>query len=1548
MALTFPIINYDELQFPVALDQFQHIKLFSNNRQLLISPRKVVILKGSLFSKELKYDEDIVTATYTHFINDVSDTTNFPDEVLAVCLKRSINIYYPDGRSYIVNLPFQLSKALPFESGLILQRDPKSVIISSHTNLPTPTSTSSPILTLVDPIDEFRIVSTTSTSVISPHEEIMTFPPNTRSGQISKFSLCTTFNSHDGTINVYHVRTSTRTTVKFDSNNKRLHSQRNRKYGAINTTRILEEDIPPPLDSSQNLVVSGINMEKKRTSTLLSDVSTIGRMASDFPQDFSMSQESNFNQHYKKDMILSRIDSFGSRLSKEDIRVFNIVFEEKEGIVLVNKSRKECCVFIYQNSTTNRHSQLYKVSCLDCIPLLSSSSQFDGLLVLLSADGKCLNIVNPFLDTISTNQLQDTTIHELICSCDEKVVIRTDQGKVMHIKLILKPSSDLVANCLTCFQYLSGSKINQTIWMLWRSAYVSNKDEWDSFVIALLSLIYPFKQQQEQTVDYLHNEITKLLPQAQYLSQSSNLNYSLSDLIPYIVLSLHLLREEVRLNVTRKSSLNKLNILLSQLTTWMGWTESWTSYYGIKPETIDPTTRFLSVLILNTPPNLLESLTSLFSNKIVRYLTFSQLVEETDKVDAQITPRTHYILKLFEILVSNQYGPAAIVDLMCEFGITPCDLDTFPVAVCIPLKEALSMSQENPAFEWTTNALELIGRRDLNMLLTNPSGGSNFSGRSRDIEVRDINTLLSGVFDSHEGVSPWDGQSEADRIGITKLIFDSDRRYFEITTLLHQTKTQTATLHESPGISEYDLVLLQRELAVIVALRTLTIPLGRAALFYGGRHPLITEKFPIPKFNLNTLITPTMTNIIHSDDNIPVQISEWGNFHNGVSSGLSISKDAKGISGSWIIFNKPPELNAQHAGFLLGLGLNGHLKKLEEWHIYNYLGPKHPLTSVGLLLGMSASLKGSMDNKLTKVLSVHAVALLPQGANDLNVPIMVQAAGLIGIGLLYLETQHRRMSEILLSQLTSSVFQNDVEQIHEGYRLSAGIALGFVNLGKGGDLRGLNDTHVVDKLVSLAVSMKDYQPVQELNKSCCGAILALGFIYIKTENREIANKLKVPETDQLLDYIRSDMLLLRCVAKNIILWQGIGNSIFWVESEIPKVVAEKYSTFTELDSDMLCYFNILAGTCMSIAVKYASSHDITARDTILHYLDEMMELSSIKHANDNTNNYDQKIAYNSAVNIQNLLAMCVAVVMAGSGDLEVFRRLRVLHNDTNKHMGYGGYMAINCGLGLLFLGGGQYAFDTNCNFAIACLITAIYPIFPSETNEYEVHLQALRHFWALAISPRCFIVRDVKTRKPCKIPIVVTMKDHKVEERISPCLLPNVEDILTIETKSDDHFSVKVDFGLKSKYLEVFKKSFTLYVYKRSNYQLLNPTVRSLLQHEHHDIESETVINQDIEHLLNCKIFQDNIHPYERKLWLHESNSGNEDDVEVIDSTGLNIFNIIDNKLEMMRMASSPESVEDLWNLRLLFAYGDRLLQDELHYIPVEFIEKLKERLWNR
>ncbi|RCK60895.1 Negative regulator of mitosis [Candida viswanathii] len=1523
-ALSFPMIDLqEEISYPSPFNEPHELALFPGNKHLMVAAKKLAIIKGSLISKILSYDEPIVTATYTNFVTKDGIT-----EVLAVCLRKSICIYYPDGRTYCVNLPFTLKNALPFESGMVIQRDQNESAIPNNGAMYNNTShlNSASILTLVDPIDDFRIVSTTSTSVISPNEELVTFP---RRDMNKAGSLAVTFNSHDGCIKVYHVKAPSRT-VQFGQNTS--SKPQKRRYGSITTpnpSRILDDEAA----GFEPVHAMSLNMEKKRTSTLLSDVSSMGRMGSDYhnlAQDFT---------GFKKDMILSKIETFGSRLNRDHLRIFNVWFDDQEGIVVFNKVKKQCNVLIYKNSSTTRHLVVYKTSCLDCIPL--SSSRFEGNLILLKQNQR-ITIVNPFLEMRSTTRILESKPHvvSLISSCDSKVALKLSNGSTVISEIVLEPSTLIVQTCLKCFQYLSGSTINQIMWMLWRSAYVEDnyRDEWEAFVIALLSLIFPFTE----GVQCVGNEITRLLPAAKRLHESSQVNYNFLDLIPYIVLSLHLLREETRLDSTMTNSLNKLNFLLCQLTTWMGWPESWVKYYGIKPEGIDQTTRFLLALILQSPPNLLQSLASLFTSNIITYLSFSQLVEETDAVDALVTPRTYCILKLFEVLVSSQYGPSTIVGMMSELGITKTVLETYPLGVAIPLKEALLVCQECPDFEWTPQALDLVGRQDLNKFISGKRAFTDYSTDEAKAPVS-IGSLIADVLDDSESLSHWDGQSEIERMSITKLIFDSDRRYFEITTLLHQTKVQSAYLKASENISEYDLVLLQRELAVVVALRTLTIPLGRAALVYASKKPLLTEKFPIPKFNLNTLIHPTMTNIVYSEERVSKNFSEWGYFHNGVSSGLSIGPDAKGITGSWIIFNKPPELNSQHAGFLLGLGLNGHLKKLEEWHIYSYLGPKHPLTSVGLLIGMAASLRGTMDNKLTKVLSVHAVALLPQGANDLNVPTMVQTAGLIGIGLLYLETQHRRMSEVLLSQITASVFQNDTEIVHEGYRLAAGIALGFVNLGKGDDLRGLNDTHVIDKLMTLAVSMKDFQPVQELGKSCCGAIMALAFIYLKTENLNVANKLKLPDTEQLLDYIRPDLLFLRSLARNLIMWNEVDCTVAWVESQMPGAIFDRYvrgdgREFTQLDGDQLTYFNVLGGACLSMALKFASSHNTTARDTILHYLDRIMELSSKLAVN-----YDQKIAYNGCISLQNILAVCASVIMTASGDLQVFRRLRVLHNDTNKTMGFGGYMAVNTALGFLFLGGGQYAFD-NSPFAIASLATALYPIYPTENSEYEVHLQALRHFWTLALEPRCLVVRDVKTNKPCKIPICVTMKDGTVKESLSPCLLPDINGIATIETKSADFFKVVLDFLSNSEFLEKFKQSLTLYVDKRKNYQVLKPNVASILQNNR---KLDEAIELDNSVLANSEVIS-RLGGNAQKIWQFENNPRAEADLFSSSTrSGLSIFNIIDNQLELIDIVETPQSVENIWNLKLLFECATNLVHnDDLHYVSVEFIESLKQRLW--
>lgn len=61
---------------------------------------------------------------------------------------------------------------------------------------------------------------------------------------------------------------------------------------------------------------------------------------------------------------------------------------------------------------------------------------------------------------------------------------------------------------------------------------------------------------------------------------------------------------------------------------------------------------------------------------------------------------------------------------------------------------------------------------------------------------------------------------------------------------------------------------------------------------------------------------------------------------------------------------------------------------------------------------------------------------------------------------------------------------------------------------------------------------------------------------------------------------------------------------------------------------------------------------------------------------------------------------------------------------------------------------------------------------------------------------------------------------------------------------------------------------------------------------------------------------------------------------------GLSVFNMIANKIDLNFMATQPKDVQDLLSLKLLFAYTDHVLEDDLHFVSHQFIEQLKQQLW--
>ena len=793
---------------------------------------------------------------------------------------------------------------------------------------------------------------------------------------------------------------------------------------------------------------------------------------------------------------------------------------------------------------------------------------------------------------------------------------------------------------------------------------------------------------------------------------------------------------------------------------------------------------------LEEPPNIFRSLCSIFSDEFIPYLTIGQLTNEGITLDERVFAKSATMLQVFRNIVVYSCDARAILSAFTISDMGPSDLQRLPEGIKVILFECINQTYSGSTNDLDYSTLKLMGRRDVqNMILQYPQHLVMTPSHSSKVNMpKEIKSIIQGVMEEGS-LTAWDGESEADRINISRLLFSIDRRIYEVSTMLQTSRTQECVFITSGNQSETEQMVMQQEFVKATGLRTFSLPLGRGALLYSSRHPLVTEKYVIPKINMTVVLRPSNVIVTLQKFFIPEDCMTWGYFHNGVSSGLSVSKQAKQINGSWVVFNKPQQLTSHHGGFLLGLGLNGHLKDLEEWHIYNYLGPKHTHTSIGILIGMAASNIGTMNTKLTKVLSVHIGALLPHGSHDLNVSMLVQTAGLVGIGLLYYNTQHRRMTEVLIDEI-DVVIETDDAAKGEGYKLAAGIALGLINLGKGS-----YDVKVLERLLEMAILSRDVQTSETLGRSVSGASIGLMFLYMKTNNSSVAQKLDIPDTGQAYQYIRPDFLLLRVLAKHIIMWDSIGNNREWVEDNIPGILNDMYKleTIRSLDSDQDVYVDCLTGLCLALGLRHASTADIVVRDALLYYLDTIMKLCDSP-----TTNHDQIMAKKTLMNAQSAIGLALAIVMVGTGDLEVLRRLRCVYSKTRKDVSYGTYMACQMAIGMLFLGGGQYVFSTS-NLAIASLIISVYPVFPTTLKDNRTHLQALRYFWVFASASRCLVTREVSSQRPCAITVEIILKSGHVLTKQTPTILPEVDSISKVSVVDENYYDMTLDLEEDSK-----------------------------------------------------------------------------------------------------------------------------------------------------
>lgn len=768
----------------------------------------------------------------------------------------------------------------------------------------------------------------------------------------------------------------------------------------------------------------------------------------------------------------------------------------------------------------------------------------------------------------------------------------------------------------------------------------------------------------------------------------------------------------------------------------------------------------------------------------------------------------------------------------------------------------------------------------------------------------------------------YDEGEGTERQAVIRALFKDDRRLNEAQDLLSTHKSRIIRLNHDSGVPESEYLEKQKVLVSRIATGTLAIPAGRGLLYYGLRFPMITQKFHIGGFNLNCIVRPTNVTVGVDKSLFTEEKVCWGFFHQGVAAGLAISSQAKGIDTSWILYNKPgQDLSNRHAGFLLALGLNGHLKGVAKWVAFKYLTPKHTMTSIGLLLGLAASYLGTMDSLITRLLSVHATRMLPRGAAELNLSPLTQTSGIMGIGLLYCNSQHRRMSEIMLSEIEHIDEEDEEEPLRsECYRLAAGFALGLINLAKGNDLKGLHDMRLTEKLITSATATKNVEIVHVLDRASAGAVMAIALVFMKSGDQIVARKIDVPDSVMQFDYVRPDILLLRTVAKNLIMWSKVEPTFAWIQKSLPVPYRPRYklSSTTKLRSVDLPFFSILAGVCFSIALRYSGSASPKVRDLLLHYLDHFMRISSIpstpRSQPDAAPPYDEELARTNARMCQDVLAISCSIVMAGTGDIPVLRRLRALHGRDDPDTPYGSHLAAHLAIGSLFLGCGTVTFGSS-NMAIAALLMAFYPIFPTNVMDNRSHLQAFRHFWVLATEQRCLVAKDVLTGQPVSVPVHITMKQNSSSEPIlyrnTPCLLPPLDQISSVATASGPQFwDVELDFS-NEEIRDAFAETQSLFLRRRPPREgAFTSTLRAL--------GDDGKGQNPLEWVLGLEGLQ-GLSYAERAAVL--------DNAEEDQSVG----SALDARLEMERGIADGGDRERLEGARLLFEWGDvrdRLIQD--------------------
>ena len=952
------------------------------------------------------------------------------------------------------------------------------------------------------------------------------------------------------------------------------------------------------------------------------------------------------------------------------------------------------------------------------------------------------------------------------------------------------------------------------------------------------------------------------------------------------VCALHLMHESMRSTLVWRQSMPRVALLVSTLSHRAGW-GLWVEHYAALYEHLHTTTSLAGTPL--QPPLQNDPRAQTMLSQCVRHAAwFSEVASPPDLmayVETAVSLRCapHRAFPHVPLASKGSSATASarvllqLVDLRCglsgerylreESGTNvwpPKTLHESAVGVLLPavdgvhakevtraisslslgpaflLLQSAATCREDPSSEWDPRLLSAIGRPDV-ALLSLP-----FS----NVTCLPLQPLAD--YENHKMMPSKPPRAEAvsitgDALGVDvgngppsighRLLWSKDARLATAQSLL----CSAVPIVLTGGDDDVADPVEQQEQLATIANRVLALPCGRGMLTLTTMANLSGSTLPQPPIVLCGRRAKEQGFTSLDLTGYAVDTTLWPEFLNGCSAALRLQTmehlgSKRVYIRDWIANAVSPNAapTSGTAGIVLGLGLLGHLELLTGSELYSLMFPRHEATTVALLVGLSACHRGTGEKRVSGMLSLHLAPITPHYAEQDVAPGM-QAAALIGTGLLYQGTCHRLMADMLLGELSRPPSDEHSSNLHS-YALCTGFALGLICLGKGGEANHLSDLKLMDRLLALLTCTKRdamdphsgaeaklpvrigddgpgtgiplsmhrranraqvcskvmVGPLIDTNVTAPAAAAALGLMFMRTNNPVVVNALRLPTTAALLLSVSPDAVLLRIIAAALVDWDSIEATETWLASMSPSVmhrIVARHDGTMGLGARqhlLLLHANAVGACMFALGLKYAGSENTVARDLILQELNKLLNARVGRGKEGSCNIFGDDASPNRklmdpAINAAMLAASCV---MAGTGCAEVFKVHRTLQK--RKDDTYGSHMAAGMAIGLLFLGAGHRTLASTPQ-SVAALLMSLYPRFPTVATDNTYHPQFLRPLYALATIPRILETRDVDTGETCPVEVVV----NGTAKAVSPCVLPRGENV-TVEVVSKEYFKARL------------------------------------------------------------------------------------------------------------------------------------------------------------